>query len=1159
MGIGASAGGLEAYKQFFAHMPADNDMAFLLVQHLAPDHQSMLADLLGRCTSMPVAEAADGEKVQAGHVYVIPPDATLTVSDGALRVAKPAPPRQYRWPINALFTSLAEEHGDHAVCVVLSGSGSDGARGLRAVKEHGGLTLAQAGFDHVAMMGMPASAAATGLVDQVLPVEAMPARLLAHYRSLRDSRGKQDTEGTREDVAANLQTICELLRAETGHDFSQYKEKTLVRRIQRRMQVAQAASVPDYVAYLRREPGEYELLFNELLINVTEFFRDPPAFEALETHAIPALLAGKNASDILRIWVPGCATGEEAYSIAITLKEAMPRGKPQPKVMIFATDIDAYAIESARSGRYRAPLQGISPERRERWFTEDGDDYVVVKSIREMCVFSLHSVIKDPPFSRLDLISCRNLLIYLNAEAQQHLVRSFHYALRLGGFLLLGPSESVSRNPRLFHPLDKKQRLYARRDDGPSGGIPMLPAKRPGERNTYAAGRALVEGRVSAESELDRAARRVMEKHSPAYVVIDAHRDIVRFAGNTGKYLGPSSGTANLNLFTLLHRGLRNVARQAVNQAFVTGKSARAERPADLRDGDRQPLRVVVEPLPDQHAGESQGTDARLYVVTFIELQNAPTTAPAEGSAEDGARLHALEHELETTRTQLQSAIDDQEAATEELKSANEEYQSVNEELQSSNEELETSKEEMQSINEELQTVNAELNSKNEALARLNSDLRNLLESTQIATIFLDEHLHIRGFTPAMTDVFHLREGDRGRPITEIAPNIDYPDLRSDVKHVLRNLGVVERVLRHDDHGPAYLLRMRPYRTVDNVIDGVVLTFVDVTESQRLNQEHARLAAIVNASKDAIFGISLPDRITSWNPAAEALFGLPAAQVVGKRLDTLLPAEASQQTRDFFASAERESRLGEFYMTWVRPDGESMPLEMNWAPVRDEHGNVIAGEIFARDMRERAKAERGATLMMRELDHRVKNTLATVQAIAQQTLRGSASVEDLQDAFMARLMSLSKTHNLLAREGWSGTDLRKLVEGELQPYQRGDAARIEIRGGPVMLSPKASLALSMALHELATNAAKYGALSVQDGVVAVDWEVGMVNGEPHLQLRWRERGGPPVGQPVRFGFGHRLITEGLAYELDGTVTLEFAATGVVCEMDVPVPPPVITG
>jgi two-component system CheB/CheR fusion protein len=771
-----------------------------------------------------------------------------------------------------------------------------------------------------------------------------------------------------------------------------------------------------------------------------------------------------------------------------------------------------------------------------------------------MCVFSVHSVIKDPPFSKLDLISCRNLLIYLNAEAQQRLTRVFHYALRPGGFLLLGTSESVSRNARLFTPLDKKQRLYARRDDARSS-IPVLPLRPPREHLPHAPGRAEMEGRFAREDAIDRSARHAVEKYSPAYVVIDAHRDVVRFSGDTGKYLGPSSGTASLNLFTLLHRELRNAVRQAVDHAFAGGKPAVAECLGGMGGSRSVPLRIMVEPLPDFR--DPQSGDIHLCVVTFLELERAPAAPPAPAGKEDSGRLHALERELEATRMQLRSAIEQQEAVTEELKAANEEYQSVNEELQSSNEELETSKEEMQSINEELQTVNAELISKNESMARLNNDLRNLFESTQIATLFLDARLHIRGFTPAMTEVFHLRDGDRGRPITEISPNVHYPDLRSDVKKVLRNLGVVERILGHDDHDKAYLLRMRPYRTVDNVIDGVVLTFVDVTESQRMNQEHARLAAIVNASKDAIFGISLSDRITSWNPAAERLFGLTASQAIGQRLDILLPAEASLETREFFFSAERENRLGEFQMTWMRPDGNRIPLEMNWAPVRDEHGRVIAGKLFARDMSERARAERSASLMMRELDHRVKNTLATVQAIAQQTLRGAPSLEGFRDAFMARLISLSKVHNLLARDAWHGADLRELVLADLAPYQRKDpaepGARIEIGGDSINLAPKAALALSMALHELATNAAKYGALSVPDGSVAVRWEMSNEGGEPWLHLRWEERGGPRVNKPSKLGFGHRLITEGLAFELDCRVDLEFAPTGVICKMDIPSP------
>lgn len=1145
VGIGASAGGLEAFKNFFAHMPVDSDMAFVLVQHLAPHHTSLLAELLGRCTAMPVREAEDGDQILARHVYVIPPDATLSVAEGFLRVIKPAPPRQQRWPIDTLFASLAEQHGARAVCVVLAGSGSDGARGLRAVKEHGGLTLAQAEFDHMAMTGMPASAAATGLVDQVMPVEEMPARLIAYQQHLRDARNEQREDGTRGDVAENLQTLCNLLRAETGHDFSQYKEKTLIRRIQRRMQVAQTATVPEYVEYLRKNPEEYQLLFHELLIGVTEFFRDPAAFEALRRDALPLLLANKNASDFLRVWVAGCATGEEAYSIAIALREAMPHTHAAPKVIIFATDIDDRAIEIARAGRYRGAPEGISEERRARWFIQEGDDFIVAKTVREMCVFSSHSVVKDPPFSKLDLISCRNLLIYMNTEAQQKLIRVFHYALRPGGFLLLGTSESESRNAKLFTAVDKKQRLYARRNDS-SAGPRSVRGVLPDERVSIASARHSPEARFANEDAIDRAARRALEKHSPAYVVIDAHREILRFAGDAGKFLGPSSGAASLNLLALLHRGLRNPVRQVVSQVFASGKAAAVDLVINVRDGHRQPLRVVAEPLPD--AG------AQLCVVAFVALKGAPTDAGAISGA-GSAHVQALEHELESTRELLRDALEQQEAVAEELKSANEEYQSVNEELQSSNEELETSKEEMQSINEELHTVNAELAAKNEALAHLNSDLRNLLVSTRIATIFLDEHLHIRGYTTAMTDLFHLREGDRGRPLTEISPNIEYPDLVNDAKDVLHHLGVIERVLKKGDDDPIYLLRMRPYRTADNVIDGVVLTFVDITESQKLNQEYARLAAIVNASKDAIMGISLPDRITSWNPSAERLFGLHADEVLGQPLTKLLPIEPSLDAQEFFGSPKRENRLSEFQMLWTRPDGVRVPLEMNWAPVYDGEHELIGGEICARDMSERARSERGTALIMRELDHRVKNTLATVQAIAQQTLAHSSDLHDFAQGFMARLMALSKTHNLLAHAAWSGADLREIVLADLAPYQREGNARVEIRGEPVQLLSKTALALGMVLHELATNAVKYGALSTRAGVVALHWEKDIKRGQPWLHLRWTERGGPPVKKPGRTGFGHRLISEGLAFELDGRVDLQFPHTGVVCTIDIPCPSP----
>jgi two-component system CheB/CheR fusion protein len=1149
VGIGASAGGLEAFKTFFAHMPADSELAFVLVQHLAPDHTSLLAELIGRSTTMRVLEAANGMRVAPRHVYVIPPNATLTIADGVLQVRKPAPPREHRWPINTFFTSLAEDQGDCAVCVVLSGTGSDGAQGLRAVKEHGGLALAQSGFDHEAMNGMPANAAATGLVDTVLPVADMPARLLAYRKQMHAAREKNGADGVRNDVAVHLKTICALLHAEIGHDFSHYKEKTLMRRIQRRMLVVQAETVPDYIEHLRGHPNEHELLFREFLIGVTEFFRDPAAFAALRAIAIPAMLAGKTGADVLRVWVPGCATGEEAYSIAIALREAM-GSQHGPKVKIFATDIDDQAIGRARAGRYRAPLNGISPERQERWFSKDRDDYCVVKQIREMCIFSPHSVIKDPPFSRMDLVSCRNLLIYLNNDLQERLVQSFHYALRPGGFLLLGTSERLARNARLFTELDKKQRLYARCDDAHTRprNFPTAHAR------TAASGPSAPRGPAPAGGDLiDHRARQALRPWSPTYVVIDANHEVVRFGGGTGRYFAPASGAASLNLFQLLDKSLRGAVRAAVLQAFASGNRVIHEGLNPVLNGQEQALRLIVEPL-----AEDDGK-VGMCVVAFAEVEVAPRpTEPAiDGKpGREVARVHALEDELRSTRVQLHNAIELHETASEELKSANEEYQSVNEELQSANEELETSTEEMQSINEELQIVNAELNSKNVVLNRVNDDIRNLLDSTHIATLFLDRDLHIRNYTPAMAKVFHLRDGDEGRPITEISPRINYPELKSDVARVLHEMTISERTLRGDGDAPTYLLRMRPYLTVHNVVEGVVLTFVDITEGQRLNNEHARLAAIVNSSRDAIFGFSLDDRITSWNASAERLFGLGSAEVVGKPLRVLLPPNAADDAVTFFAGHAGDQRIAEFDMTWIRPDGGTIPLEMCYSPVCDVHGKLTGGRLTARDITERHRAARHAEMMLAELNHRVKNTLATVQAIAQQTAANAPDLQTFNEGFLARLLALSNTHNLLARDAWNGAPLVEIVKNELAPYRhdgeaQGNDTRVQLHGDDLNLRPKQALALSMALHELATNAAKYGALSVPHGQVTVAWTTHLLEQRQRLRLNWTESGGPAVVTPKHRGFGSRLISDGLPYELDGNVTLDFPPGGVTCNIDVP--------
>ena len=1147
VGLGASAGGLEAFKEFFSNMPVDCELAFVLVQHLAPDHPSLLVELLGRSTSMPVLEGADGTKVQVRHIYVIPPNATLTIANGILQVSRPAPPREHRRPIDTFFTSLAEDQGHWAVCIVLAGTGSDGARGLRVIKEHGGLALAQSGSDHKAMTGMPANAAATGLVDAVLPAAEMPQRLLAYQKQMqtahrlsgRDAAVRNDAE-----AATQLKTVCELLHAEVGHDFGQYKEKTLLRRIQRRMLVVQAGTLPAYVDYLRQNPNEHELLFREFLIGVTEFFRDTAAFDALQTLAIPTMLADKTPADVLRVWVPGCASGEEAYSIAIALREAMD-GQLGPKVKIFATDIDDKAIGAARAGRYRLPLIGISAERQARWFSKDRDDYVVVKQIREMCIFSPHSVIKDPPFSRMDLVSCRNLLIYLNNDLQEQLVQAFHYALRPNGFLLLGSSERLARNARLFTELDKKQRLYVRREDGRTQPRDF-PSARTRPINHIESAAPVATRRF--EDVIEQRARQALAPWSPAYVVIDAHHEVLHFGGDTGRYLGPASGTASLNLFQLLDKPLRGVVRAAVLQAFAGGQRVLREGLTIMLNGQQRPLRLIVEPL----AADDGKLD--MCMVAFNEIDYAPRSSGASTSGEptaDSNDLHALEDELRITRVQLHDAIDLHETASEELKSANEEYQSVNEELQSANEELETSSEEMQSINEELQTVNAELNTKNDTLNRVNSDIRNLLDSTHIATLFLDRHLAIRSYTPVMTKLFHLRDGDKGRPITEISPLIAYPELKDDVARVLRELTVTERTLSGIDNAPTFLLRMRPYLTIDNIVDGVVLTFVDITQGQRLNNEHARLAAIVNSSRDAIFGFSQDDRITSWNNSAERIFGLKASQVVNQPLGMLLPAGASAEAKAFFSGQTRQPQLEDFEMSWTRPDGSSIPLEMSYSPVCDAHGKQAAGRLIARDITERHRATHHAEMMLAELNHRVKNTLATVQAVAQQTAANAPNLESFNESFLARLLALSNTHNLLAREAWNGAALTAIINNELAPYRHGDELRVQLHGDDLTLLPKHALALSMAIHELATNAAKYGALSVKSGRIRIEWTTRKTRNGLRLHLQWVESDGPAVVPPEHRGFGIRLISDGLPYELDGQVTLAFLPHGVTCAIDVP--------
>lgn len=1144
VGIGASAGGLEAFTTFFANMPADSGMAFVLVQHLDPHHKSMLVDLLGRHTKMNVTEAIDGVDVAANRIFIIPPNATLTISDGALRVSHPAPPREHRRPIDTFFASLAEDQEECAVCIVLSGTGSDGSLGLRKVKEHGGLSLAQADADATAMSGMPQSAVATGLVDHIMLVAQMPALLMDYQQHLNKVAPHKDVDGNRSDTSAHLAAICALLRTGTGHDFSQYKHSTLLRRIQRRMQVLRIDTVPEFITRLRKEPRQGDLLFREFLIGVTQFFRDPQAFDALHASVIPKLLEHKGADDPIRIWVPACATGEEVYSIAILVREAMERHGAVQKVQIFGTDIDDAAVAIARAARY-SKMENVTRERIERWFSEDGEVHCPIREVREMCIFSTHSVVKDPPFSKLDLISCRNLLIYLETDLQDRLMQTFHYALRPGGYLCLGQSESITRKTKLFATLDKKHRIFQRRESADAAqdflmATPTSTAK-PGPASTHAP--------LRVQDPIDAEVRRVMEKHSPAYVVIDQQHDILRFSGgDVGRYLEPSPGTASLNLFGIVRKALRPAVRSAVQRAQKTAEPITTENTSIKIEGRSRCVKLIVEPIVNERRVE-----AGRWIVAFQETDAAATGKDAKAPA--GA-LHpdvgALEQELQTTRTQLRASIDELETANEEMKSANEEYQSVNEELQSSNEELETAKEEMQSVNEELQTINAEMIGKNETLMRLNSDLKNLLESTQIPTIFLDDQLHIKNFTPAMTDLFHLRDSDRGRPITEIVTRMNYADLRRDVAKVLRTLTVIEHEVRIAEDETVFVMHIRPYRSVDNVIDGVVITFIDITERKRHEEAQARLAAIVESSQDAIIGHAFDGTITSWNAGAEAIFGYTASEAIGKPFSTLIPENQKDEVPQLLDQLKRGERVDHFEIDRVRKDGKKIDVSLAISPIKDARGKMIAASTIARQFTERKAAEDHKSFLMAELDHRVKNTLMVITSLIAQTVKNAASPEQFAQIIEGRIQALSRVHNLLNQNDGDRASLRDVIMGELAPYRNGNEGNVIIDGtSDIALTPKATQTLAMALHELATNAGKYGALSTPAGKVAVSWSVANSRKNPRLSIEWIETGGPPVKPPTRRGFGSQLIERIVNYELQASVQRDFYAEGVRCKIEFP--------
>lgn len=839
-GVGASAGGVPALEEFLQHFPADPGIAFVIVTHLNPEKESRLHEVLQRHTAMPVMVAEHDMTIEKNTVYVMPPNSILTVKDGRLQSKRPDLAHRERKPIDIFHASLAEDRGEYAIAVVLSGGDGDGTLGAKAVKEAGGLTLAQtADGSGPSNPDMPKSAISSGVVDIAVPVNQMAGRLIEFVKSfdvLGDVSQHSDTQVKMDQETARRE-ICEVLARHSGHDFSGYKTKTFFRRVKRRMQVRQLQTLAGYLERLRSEPEEVSSLFKDLLIKVTNFFRDPDAFRLLEEKIIPKLFEGKTDNDAVRIWVPGCATGEEVYSIAIQIREYLDKlSGAAPKVQIFATDIDEPALAVARAARYPIQLlESIPAERRRRFFRPDGESYVISSEIRELCIFSPHSLIRDPPFSRMDMVSCRNLLIYLGPDVQRQVIPTFHYSLRPGGYLFLGSSESIGQHGELFITVDKKHRIFQAREHPVK--MPRLPLFSGQERSSsFEDGAARRESGVTIRQAVD---ARILDRHAPAHVVVNGEGDIVYYSAGTGRYLEPPQGVPSRQLLTQARRGLRLDLRSALRECSTSQKAVtRANVVIEPDDDPLQFARIAIEPMDG-----GPGSPEKLYIVIFHEDAGAGATADAASAAHGSEGRHEPESELRDIKERLQSTIEEYETALEELKSSNEELVSVNEEVQSSNEELEASKEETQSLNEELSTINAELTGKIEELDRANNDLRNLFDSTQIATIFLDRQLVIRTFTPAAAVFFNLRPTDVGRPLTDLSSRLEYPSFKEHIQQVFDSGKALTHQLARDAAGKHHLVRIIPYRATGDCVDGVVVTLVDVTQ---LAESEARQQILVS-------------------------------------------------------------------------------------------------------------------------------------------------------------------------------------------------------------------------------------------------------------------------------------------------------------------------
>ncbi|MGI4815322.1 MAG: CheR family methyltransferase [Janthinobacterium lividum] len=989
VGIGASAGGVPAILRFFESAPADMGMAFAVILHLSPKYESHADEVIQKVTRMPVIQVTRETQIQKNHVYVISPSTNLSMDDGHFRVVSAERPHGRPVAIDVFFCSLAEAHKERAICIVLSGSGSDGAVGIGRIKEEAGITLAQTPAD-AEYAEMPESAIATGMVDLVLPVVDMPQKLLELWQNARairlppgaDAPSTVAQQATASDEQA-LRSILRLLRERTGHDFAHYKRATVLRRIERRLQVNALNNLEAYEGFLTANVAEAPALLRDMLIGVTNFFRDRISFESLERDTIPKLFEDKGADDQIRIWCAGCSTGEEAFSLAMLVAEHGEGRSDVPSLQVFATDIDERAIRVGRVGAFPTSiLTDVPPRLLNKFFTKDQLRYRINKGLRGKLLFAIHNVLRDPPFSRLDLVSCRNLLIYLDRSVQRQVLQMFHFALRPGGFLFLGNSESAEVAEDLFLPVDKKNRIYRAKVLSHSGREPVIVAMKNIALATLTA--------PAVETLPNRHAfsfgalhQRVLEQYAPPSVIVDRASNVVHMSDHAGRFLRYVGGEPSQNLIEIVQPELRLELRTALFQAMESGKSIEARRVRFSRDGNAMYVNMTVRPFRDAAA------DADFVLVLFDEVEDTMKENSADPSelTRDPV-LVQLENELQTTKLRLQETVEQADTSTEELKASNEELQAINEELRSATEELETSKEELQSTNEELVTVNAELQTKIEETGKANDDLLNLITSTEIATVFVDRALRIKRYTPKAVELFNVIASDIGRSLLDITHHLEYPQLAEDVTAAFESLKLIEREIG-GAHGRWYLARHSPYRTTDDRIDGAVLTLIDITARRaaeaQARQSEERLQLVAQSTNDyAIIVQDTAGLIVSWNQGAERIFGHLEHEVVGQPIDLIfLPEDRANGVPIHERQRVQEDGRAEDERWHIRKDGSRLYCSGVMTPLQGVDFKGFAK--ICRDLTDKKSAE-SAQLMQLSLERAVREQVEAANRLKDEFL-----------------------------------------------------------------------------------------------------------------------------------------------------------------------------